>query len=232
MIEDCFQIAIDGPAASGKSSVALEVAHQLGGYFVSTGDMFRAVTRAVLDAGLDPSTDQVAIATFLASTTIDYEPSQNNIPALTVNGQILPDHVLRSAEVTAHVSTVAALQPVRDKLLEIQRTSRGLGVVVMEGRDIGTVVFPDAKYKFYVHASPEERSRRRLLQDGEAATEDRIAAMAREIAKRDQMDANREIAPLRKAPDAIDVDTTHMSLKEVVARIVGIIREGELNRDG
>ncbi len=215
-------IAIDGPAASGKSTVAARLAHRLGIAYVNTGNMFRAVTLAARRAGITEVSDCTAekLAPVLEHLQLDYERNAEGNFELCLNG-MFPGEALRSPEVAALVSPVATIGPVREFLKKRQRELAGHGWLVMEGRDIGTVIFPQARYKFFVTASPLERARRRLAQEGENFSGATLEEVARAIAERDRIDSTREIAPLKPAPDAIMVDTTGMSIEEVVDFIVG-----------
>ncbi len=208
-------IAIDGPAASGKSTVAKRLAERFGIAYVNTGSLYRAVALAASRAGVPFSAVNTA---FLATLKLAYCPDADGRYELTLNGEF-PGSALRSPEIAAGASTVAAIPQVRDFLLDVQRGFAGERPIVMEGRDIGTVIFPDAQYKFFVTATPEERARRRLAQSGEVPDGATLAEVARDIAERDRQDANRPVAPLKPAADAELVDTTGSSIDEVVDRI-------------
>ncbi len=215
-------IAIDGPAASGKSSAAAIVARKLGITYVNTGNMFRAVTLAAQQAGItrpEDCTDE-KLAPVLAAMDLKYERNENGDFELLLNGSF-PGNAIRSPEVAALVSPIATVGSVRAFLKDIQRQMAAGQMLVMEGRDIGTVIFPDAKYKFFITASPEERARRRLAQSGENFSGATLAEVAAGIAERDRIDSTRAIAPLRPADDAVFVDNTNMTLDEVVDFIIG-----------
>lgn len=219
------QIAIDGPAASGKSTVAQRVATALGGIYVSTGEMYRALTCRVMQQGIDPEQDSDALAALLEGLDLEHRVSAAGALLLYLDGAPAPASEMRSAPVTALVSQVARVAAVRQWLIGRQRACRELGLVVMEGRDIGTVVFPEANYKFYLTASVEERARRRLAQEGEALEGETLAAVAAQIAARDQLDSTRKVAPLRAAEDAVKIDATELSVEQVVGRIVDAVRQ-------
>lgn len=221
-----LKIAIDGPAASGKSTVARKVAQSLGGYCVNTGDMYRAVSWAALERGIDVARDPQHVTAMLADLDLRYRPAAPGQLQLCLNGQPVPQESIRSAAVAAVVSLVARIPAVRDWLRERQRECCALGTVVMEGRDIGTVILPDAPFKFFITASPEERARRRLRQAGEVAADATVASVAAEIAERDRIDSSRPVAPLRAAPDAIVIDTDAVPAQEVAERVLRIIRAG------
>ena len=199
-------IAIDGPAASGKSSVARAVARKLGWTFVNTGNMYRAVTWAVLDHGIDPA-DPTAITTALEGMGIDFK-TQDGETSICIGGKTL-DTQLTEDHVNKAVSLVASVPAVRQKLVAGQRSLTRLGSLVMEGRDIGSVVFPDSRFKFYVDASEEVRTARRRAQ-----------GHVDQISDRDRMDASRKTSPLVTAPDAIVIDSSHLTLPEVVDRVL------------
>ena len=215
-------IAIDGPAASGKSTVAARLARRLGIAYVNTGNMFRAVTLAARRVGITKATDCTAekLIPVLERLELDYERNAEGDFELRLNGTF-PGEALRSPEVAALVSPVATVGPVREFLKKRQREMAGHGWLVMEGRDIGTVIFPHARYKFFVTASPLERARRRLAQEGENFSGATLEEVAKAIAERDRIDSTREIAPLKPAPGAIVVDTTGLTIEQVVERLAG-----------
>ena len=221
----CQQIAIDGPAASGKSTVAKRVAEKLDGFYVNTGDMYRALTLLCIEAEIDVE-DEDAVGAMVDKTEIHYVLDDTRDLSLIVNDAPADIGKIRSPEVVKYVSQVAKIPVVRTWMVESQRHSAELGLIIMEGRDIGTVVFPDAEFKFFVTATPEERARRRLAQPGEIVDGATLAVVAEEIARRDKMDSERKVAPLKAADDAVYVDTTEMSIDEVVAKVCGIIENG------
>ncbi|HET9708045.1 MAG TPA: (d)CMP kinase [Gemmatimonadales bacterium] len=216
-------IAIDGPAASGKSSTAALVAERLGWAHLDSGALYRALTLAALDRGGQDSAQRIlALADelpvrFVLSGSV-FKPE---VAGVDVEGAI------RSTRVTANVSAVAALPAVRSWVNARQREAvqaHPNGVVV-DGRDIGTVVFPDAPLKVFLTATPEERARRRLSQRGQALDETRVQRESAELAARDQADANRPVAPLKAAADAVFVDSTRLSLQEQVDQVVALARQ-------
>lgn len=209
-------IAIDGPAGAGKSSVARTVATRLGFGRVDTGAMYRAITLAVMEAELE---EAEAIGALARELPVRLEGSQTLIGERDVSAEI------RSDAVTSRVSAVSALAPVREALL-IQQRRLGRAHpkgVVLEGRDIGTVVFPDAELKVFLTASDEERARRRHRELGADAPE--LNEVLEALRRRDALDGTRDIAPLIAAPDAVEVDTTGLSFDEVVDRIVALADE-------
>jgi len=215
-------IAIDGPAASGKSTIAALLADKLHIPYINTGNMYRAITMYALDSAIDLKTDcnNETFKALLDTLKLDYIKTDSGDYELQVNG-ILPGPKLRSPEVAAFVSPVATLSVVRDWLKKLQHDSVKLGLIVMEGRDIGTVIFPDAQFKFFLTATPEERARRRLAQAGETFTGATLDSVARDIAERDHIDSSRAIAPLKAADDADIVDTTKMTIDDVINYLAG-----------
>ncbi len=211
-----FVVAIDGPAGSGKSTTARLAAERLGFRYLDTGAMYRALTWKVLEAGVDPR-DADAVAALARGTRL----------SLGREGQLLVDGLdaadrLRAPAVTAAVSDVARVTAVRREMVRLQREAARGGPCVVEGRDIGTVVFPDAPVKIFLAASLEERARRRRREIGGAAERD--DALAEELLRRDTMDTNREDSPLRKADDAQTLDTTGLSIEQAVDEIVRRVR--------
>ncbi len=216
-------IAIDGPAASGKSTAARQVAEALGVPYVNTGNLYRAVAWAALARGIDPALPGADLAPVLATLSLEHRRDPDGSLTLLVDGRPAGAEI-RSPEVAKRVSQVAARPEVRAWLVARQRACAALGLIVMEGRDIGTVIFPRARFKFFLTASPEVRARRRLAQDGEVPADATVASVAAEIARRDEMDSNRTHAPLRQAPDAELVDSSGLTIEQVVARIAGRVR--------
>jgi cytidylate kinase len=223
MSDAMIQIAIDGPAASGKSTAARMLAERLGGYYVNTGDMYRTVAWAALRAGIDPEADPAAVAAKLPEWELRYQ-AEGGALRLFLNGAPVPQAAIRAPEVAAVVSQVARIPEVRAWMLSRQRECRSLGIIIMEGRDIGTVVLPDATCKFFITASPEERARRRLRQPGEVAPGATLASVAAEIAERDRIDSTRAVAPLKPAADAEIVVTDGMGPEPVADLLEAAIR--------
>ncbi|MBQ4481019.1 MAG: (d)CMP kinase [Victivallales bacterium] len=218
-----FQVAIDGPAASGKSTVARLLAKRIGGYYINTGDMYRAVSWVALTHGVDPVTNPADVVKLLADCDLRYR-IVDGVPTLFLNGLVVPQEAIRSPEVSAIVSPVAAIPEVREWMLDRQRECKEVGIVIMEGRDIGTVIFPDAKFKFFVTASPMERARRRLAQRGEVAEGATLESVAADIARRDEIDSTRAVAPLRPAEDAVTIMTDGITAEEVADLLATAIR--------
>lgn len=211
-------LAIDGPAGAGKSTVARAVASALGWRYVDSGAMYRALALAVLRNGADPA-DEDAVARVVETAEVDLDG-----PRVWLDGADVSDRI-RASDVTAVVSVVAAHPRVRAALLDRQRALATSTDVVMEGRDIGTAVLPGAEVKVYLTAAVDERARRRALEQGLPQDEVTLTSMARKLSERDVADATREVAPLARAADAHEVDTTGLTLDEVVARICAIVEE-------
>lgn len=209
-------VAIDGPAGAGKSTIARALAHRLGVPYLDTGAMYRAVTVAVLRDGVDPSNSEAVLALATASS-IEVDEDGVRVDGVDVTREI------REERVNSAVSHVAAQSRVRALLREQQRAwveARGGGVV--EGRDIGTVVFPDATLKVFLTASPEVRARRRVAESGGD-----VEAIARSIAERDRLDSTRVDSPLMTADGSITVDTSELSIDEVVGRLMDLVVQRE-----
>ncbi len=206
-------IAVDGPGGSGKSTVSRKLARRLGWLHLDTGAFYRAATLAVLRAGVDLAVESEVVGAVSVRAFVQ-ESGRTYLDGEDVSVDI------RSPEVTASVSAVAALPEVRRVMVSHQRAwvGRHGGDVVVEGRDIGTVVFPDADLKIWLSASAEERARRRALQTGEDP-----AVVMKELDRRDRADSGRKVSPLTPAEDAVHLDTTGMTVDEVVDRIVDLI---------
>ncbi len=215
-------ITVDGPAASGKSSTAREVARRLGIRHLDSGALYRALTYALLDEGV-PQEEWVELeADDLESLQVQVEPTEEGIRIRHRDRPL--DSELRTARVTARVSSLASVSAVRSWLLRRQREAARHGALVAEGRDMGSVVFPDADLKIFLVADLEERARRRLRERGEEEGPDAVRDEALRLARRDRDDETRSVAPLRKAEDAVEVDTTGLTLDEQVDRIVAMAR--------
>jgi CMP/dCMP kinase len=211
------QVTLDGPSGTGKSSVARAVAARLGAAYLDTGAMYRAATVAVLDAGIDPE-DAGAVANTVAAARIEVGTAADT-ELVRVDGVDVATRI-RGAEVTRAVSAVSAVPAVRRQLVDQQRTLVATAeAVVVEGRDIGTVVLPDATVKIYLTAAPEARAERRALQLGLTEPAE-VAALAADLRRRDEYDSSREDSPLRPAADAVVVDSTDLEQEQTVARVV------------
>ncbi|PWA12391.1 (d)CMP kinase [Pueribacillus theae] len=217
-----IQIAIDGPAGAGKSTVARQVASNLNYLYIDTGAMFRALTYEAIKANIHFS-DAAGLKKLLENTEIHLIQDKVGQKVI-VNGEDVTE-AIRSQEVTNAVSKVAVHKEVREEMLTRQRFLAKNGGVVMDGRDIGTCVLKDAALKIFLTASVEERARRRfeeLLSKGVSTNLDELQT---EIELRDRQDSEREIAPLKKAEDAIVIDSTNLSIQEVVNKILGLVKE-------
>jgi len=221
-------IAIDGPAASGKSTIAAALAHKLNYLYFDTGVMYRAATWAALDRGVAIS-DEAAVTKLTESLQIDVKPpSQDDGRQYdVVCDGIDVTWAIRSPEVDANVSPVSVYPGVRSALTAQQRRIGLRGSVVMVGRDIGTVVLPEAPLKIYLDASAEERARRRYAEvQARGDQSQTYEAILENVKQRDAIDSGRATAPLKAAPDAVIIDSTKLSIDEVVARVEQLIAEG------
>jgi cytidylate kinase len=216
-------IALDGPSGTGKSTVARGLARRLGFRYLDTGAMYRAVTWAALREGVDPE-DAAAVTDLAARTriTVTTDPDDQHV---TVDGHPV-DREIRSKAVTTAVSPVSAAPGVRALLVAQQRELIGPGAVVVEGRDIGTVVAPDAPLKIFLTASADARATRRSRQDGTDRT-----GTAADLDRRDTYDSSRAHSPLRAADDAVHVDTTAMDVEEVIQQLVDLAGERSIQAD-
>jgi 3-phosphoshikimate 1-carboxyvinyltransferase len=212
-------ITVDGPAGSGKSTTAKEVAERLGFRHLDSGALYRALTYALLEAGIAEEAWSRMSATDFSDLGVRAHPGEGTVD-LVLGGRRLGGE-LRSARVTAAVSTVARLPGVREWLLTVQRRIAEHGNLVADGRDMGTVVFPDADLKVFLVADLEERARRRLIQDGDRhPSPESVAAEARRIDERDRLDSERKASPLRRPEGAVELDTTHLDFEEQVEAIL------------
>lgn len=222
-------IAIDGPAGAGKSTVTKRVARELGYLLVDTGALYRAVALAALRAGISWE-DSEAISALAFKLVADRAVELATEPGGGVGVRLRGEDVsleIRDPSVSQGASKVSAVPAVRQALLDMQRAAGEPGGVVLEGRDIGTVVFPNAQAKFFLTASVDVRARRRLEELIARGTPADLDEVRREVAERDLRDSTRPIAPLKQAPDAIEIDSSVLSIDQVVARIVHRVREVE-----
>lgn len=216
-------IAIDGPAGAGKSTVARRLAAELGYLYVDTGAMYRAMTLKVLMCGVNPA-DRERVAKIAQETDIALVTGPDGAPQVVLDGIDVTGR-LREPAIDAAVSTVAAVPEVRKRLLGLQRQLAQRGGVVLEGRDTGTHVAPDADLKVFLTASPGERARRRYRELVAAGHRTTLDEVERDLRRRDEQDMTRAAAPLQRAPDAIELDTTGRSIDAVVEEILRYCRE-------
>jgi len=203
-------IAIDGPAASGKSSVASRISEKTGYLHVNSGLMYRAFTWSVLRSGIDLN-DSESVIDHLNSISLNCGQS-NGISTLTIDG-LDPGHELKASDINENVSLIAAIEEVRRVLVSMQRDYLKIDNIVMEGRDIGSVVFPETPYKFYIDASVEVRAQRRMAEGG-----------SDDLEKRDRIDASRKVSPLRIPDDACVIDTSEMDVDQVVTEVLNELK--------
>ncbi|WP_317638248.1 (d)CMP kinase [Lactobacillus xylocopicola] len=221
-----MQVAIDGPASAGKSTVAKLIAQKLGFTYIDTGAMYRACTFLARSHGLDYG-DEAGILALVEQTGIELRNIAGQQHVLVGTRDI--SHEIRKPEISAKVSQVAALSGVRQKMVSLQRQMAGKVDVVMDGRDIGTTVLPDAQVKIFLVASARSRAQRRMLDLEEQGikTTKTVAEIEADIAARDYKDSHRAISPLKKAVDAVEIDTTSMTIAEVVNKILRQIKKSQ-----
>lgn len=214
-MKEHFVIAIDGPASSGKSTVSKILAEDLNLIYVDTGAMYRALTHEALQAGIDLNNES-ALMKLLDEIEISF--SSGSDQRTYVNDSDVTE-AIRTAKVTNNVSTVSSFPKVREEMVERQRQIASKDSAILDGRDIGTVVFPRADLKIFLVATAEERAQRRYEENLSRGIETPLAQLKQEIELRDFKDSNRQESPLKKAEDAIEIDTTGLSIAEVVAEI-------------
>ena len=215
-------VAIDGPAASGKSTSAKLLAKELGFLYLDTGAMYRCVSWAVIKDEIDLSNDK-QLLNFLKKFKIDLKNTGNR-SSFYVNNKDVTD-LIRKSNISQRVSEVSAIPDIRDFMVNIQRNYAKSENCVMEGRDIGTVVFPKAEVKFFIIASNEVRAKRRKLELEALGEKKSLSELIDEIRRRDDFDSNRGHSPLKKAFDAIEIDTTDLSINEQVKLMLGIVKQ-------
>jgi len=221
-MKDNIIIAIDGPAGSGKSTVSKRVASKLNLLYLDTGAMYRALTLKVKRSGVNCE-DKDAIVKIGLETEINLTVKPGEETKVFLDGEDVSGEI-RTPEVTQAIKYVACIPKVRERMVQVQRGIAGRKGAVVEGRDIGTVVLPDAKWKIYLDATEEERSRRRHKELKEKGIEVNIDELRAEVKKRDASDMNRKVAPLKRAKDAVLVDTTELSIDQVVSKILKLIK--------
>ncbi len=214
-------IAIDGPAGAGKSTIAKLAAKELGFIYVDTGSMYRAMALACIRQGVKPEEEEkVTKVCQSVQVSIEYKDGQQIV---LLNGENVNPYI-RTEEVGKMTSAIAVYQGVREKLLELQRDLAKKADVIMDGRDIGTCVLPDADVKIFMTASSVTRARRRYTELKEKGIECNIEDIEKDIIERDERDSNRKIAPLRQAEDAIVIDSSNMSVEESVAAVIKLVK--------
>ena len=214
-------VAIDGPAGAGKSTIAKLAAEKLGYAYIDTGAMYRSVAWKFLQTGME--FDEAYISELANTMIIEFKP-EAKVNRVFVDGTEVTE-AIRTPEVTAIVSRVAAIGAVREAMVEQQRRMGEIGGVLMDGRDIGTVVFPHAQLKIFLTASVEERARRRYKEMVEKGQQVELAQLQEDIAARDKQDSERAISPLRQADDALLLDTSDMSIAQVTDKILQLVQE-------
>lgn len=214
-----FVVAIDGPAGSGKGTITKLIGEKLGLVYIDTGATFRCVALNMIQENINIE-EEDRIKELLEKIKIEMQADGK----IFLNGEDVTERI-RENDVNNLVSPISVLKIVRDKLLQIQRNIAKGNNVIMEGRDIGTVVFPNANVKIYLDASPEERAKRRMKQNQEKGIETSYEEVLKNIIDRDERDSNREIAPLKQADDAIYIDSSNMTIEEVTNKVIEIIND-------
>lgn len=217
-----ISIAIDGPAAAGKSTVARQIAKECSYIYIDTGAMYRAITYKALKHKINLE-DEQSLVELLEKTRIELQPN-GEVQRVLVDGDDVTEEI-RSNEVTNNVSNVAKLAGIRKLMVERQQQMAVGGGVVMDGRDIGTHVLPNAEVKVFMVASVEERAKRRYEENLQKGFQVDLEKLKEEIAMRDKIDSERTIAPLKKAVDAIEIDTTSLTIDQVIDKIIQLIKE-------
>lgn len=220
MLNKNISIAIDGPAGAGKSTIAKKIAKNLSIEYIDTGAMYRALTLKVLNLNLNPKIKEDVIAT-LKTTTINFENNNIYLDGKMVNKEI------RNTIINKNVSHIAKIKEIRETMVSLQQDLAKTKSIIMDGRDIATAVLPNADFKFFITASVEERSRRRyeeLIEKGE--NDICFNDIKAEIQNRDNIDSNREFSPLIQSDDAYLIDTSEMSIDEVMTKIISIVKGG------
>lgn len=223
MTEKIYSVAIDGPSGAGKSTLAKKVADRFGFMYVDTGAIYRTVGLAVYRAGLDPKSSE-QVEPLLPKIDIDLGYGEDGLQKMYLNGEDVSG-LIRTPEISMYASDVSAIPAVRAFLLEMQRATARKMSVVMDGRDIGTVVLPDAGLKIFLTASPEARAKRRLkelLEKGQDVTYDQVLA---DMKQRDYNDSHRAAAPLKPAENSVLLDTTELTLPESIEAICRLVKD-------
>ena len=219
-----MQVAIDGPASSGKSTISKLIAKENHFVYLDTGAMYRVVTLAVLRNKISID-DHEAIEKLVQTIEIGFSMKDGK-QSVFMNGEDVTDEI-RSVEVTKNVSAVSAIKEVRTRLVHLQQEIAENHSIIMDGRDIGTVVLPQADIKIFLVASVEERAKRRFIENQEKAIDMSYEELVEDIRRRDHIDSTRKESPLRKAEDAIEVDTTKMTIEDVVKVVTALIQKNQ-----
>ena len=214
-------IAIDGPSASGKSTTAKAVSKRLGFIHLDTGAMYRAVTLGISESEIELN-DQSKVELYLKSLKIEFDQNDQ----IMLNGKNVTDSI-RTVKISSNVSKVSAILEVREKMVQVQRNIAGGNNCVLEGRDIGTVVFPNADFKFFLIADITIRAKRRFLDLQESNELLTLSELIESIRKRDELDSKRDFSPLRQAKDAIVIDTSFLTIEQQVNKIVKIVKRNK-----
>jgi CMP/dCMP kinase len=216
-------VAVDGPAGAGKSTVARIVAEKLGLLYIDTGAMYRAATWLALKNNLDIQTEPNKIIQVLKNADLKLTPGPERSQRVFLNDREITEEI-RKPQIAKFVSQVSAIGEVREHLVKIQQSMGEAGGVILDGRDIGTTVFPGADLKIFLVASSRERALRRQKQQVQAGIEQALAEVQADIEHRDELDFNRKVSPLRQAPDAILIDTDSLTVEQVVEQIIALIK--------
>lgn len=217
-----FSIAIDGPAGAGKSTIAKEIARQLDCIYIDTGAMYRAVGLYCVNKGVGCLVEE-KVSAILDEIVIDIK-YVNGTQSINLNDEDVST-AIRTQEIATAASKVATYAKVRTALVDMQRNMQKSTSVIMDGRDIGTVVLPDATLKIFLTASAKERAERRCLEYKQKGIESDYEQILREIEERDYQDSNREVSPLKKAEDAVAIDTTHLTIENIVESIMTLLKQ-------
>lgn len=218
-----ISVAIDGPSGAGKSTLARSIAAKMGLLYVDTGALYRTIGYYVFTKGIDPK-DELAVTAVLSEIQVELTYGEDGLQHMLLNGQDVTKEI-RLPEISMYASAVSAHPPVRAFLLETQRHLARTNSVIMDGRDIGTVVLPDAEVKVFLTADAEERARRRCLELEQRGTPQPFDEVLSDIQQRDYNDSHRATAPLRQADDAVLLDTTKLNFQESEAALMNIIKE-------
>ena len=223
MTKEIIRVAVDGPSGAGKSTLARRAAEELGYLYVDTGAIYRTIGCAARRRGIDPK-DGAAVAAMLPAVEVELSYGADGLQHMALNGEDVTAEI-REPEISRYASDVSAHPAVRAYLLEMQRRLAREHSVIMDGRDIGTVVLPDAEVKVFLTAAPEERARRRMRELEQRGTPEPYEEVLRAIRERDWNDTHRSAAPLRQAEDAVVLDTTHLDFAQSLEALKGLIRE-------